>query len=216
MRLYTIVIASATLVLLAVALSTHTLSWSGIGNNLIAGLIMVPVTVTLVGWIIERDRKRLDGLWASEALFMPLIDVRLLILQGARFVLADDPPGVEAPEHWMTIAEELAHKRVQLSALFTREILLAVVELENELRRVASVTARGAESRKEYARDLLGLWGRFFSLMDRMLPAGDEVRKDLLVRPKELVNIQERYNWTEHGIDRDEDAALTRALEKSK
>lgn len=204
-------ITLCTLALVLLMSLLNTLSWSSIGNNLIAGLMTVPLTVSLVMWITEKERKRLDGNWASEVIFMPLIDVRLLIVQAAQFILADDPVGVEASEKWMPIAEELARKRATLSPLFTREILLSVVELESALRRVDFVTARGDDSRKAYAQDIFGLWGRYHHLMDKLL-SEDYLRKDLLARPKELVALQNKYNWTETGQDRDEAAMIRRAL----
>jgi hypothetical protein len=214
MKQYTLWLVIAAVALAAVMLFTRTLSWPGLGNNLLVGLICALLTATVFTWVIERDRRRLDGLWASEVIFMPLIDVQLLIQQGARWLLADDPPGVEAGERWMKIADELARRRESLGGILTREILLAVVELENDLRRVDFVTARGEESRKSYAKDLFGLWWRYHHLMDRMLPPRDELRKDLLLFPKELRQLQSKYDLTERGNDRAEDEAIRAALKR--
>ncbi len=144
-------------------------------------------------------------------IFLPLIDVKLLLQQAARRLLQDDPPGVEAVERWGEIAKQLGEKWERLGGILSRDILIAVVELEDDLRRVDFVTARGDETRRAYAMDLFGLWGRYHHLMDCMLPSRDELRKDLLVRPKELTALQEKYDLTEHGQDRDESPSELRS-----
>lgn len=214
MRTYSWWLVAAVVVLGVVMALTGSLSWASLGNNLLVGLICAILTATVFTWVIDRERRRTDGLWVSEVIFLQMIDVQMLVLQGARWLLENDPPGIEASEKWMPVAEALAKKRETLGAILPREMLIAVVELENELRRVDFVTARGDESRKAYAVDLLSLWRRYHGLMDRMLPPKDELRKDLLVYPLELRKLQDKYNLTEHGIDRDEDAEMRAAFKK--
>lgn len=216
MKRYTIWTAIVTAILIALMAWARSLSWPDIGNNLIASFVTIPITVTLVLWLTDKEKRRLDGLWASEAIFMPLVDTQLLVRDAARWILADDPPGVEADERWGEISKEIARKRQTLGPLITREILLPLVELENALNRADAVTARGEESRKEYAKLLLEIHGRYEGLMRRVLTDDDEVRRDLLERPKELVQLQDKYNWTERGMDRDEEAAIQQALAKAK
>jgi hypothetical protein len=201
MKLYTWALVVVTLLLGVVMAWAGKLSWESLGNNLLVGLICALLTATVFTWVIEKDRRRMDGLWASEAIFLPMIDVKQLIVQAARWLLDDDPLGVEASEKWLPIAEDLARRREALGSIFDREILLAVVELESELRRVEFVTARGEDSRKDYAKDLFSLWKRYLHLMDRML-----------VRPPVLSQLQEKYSLTENGLDRAEDQAIRKAL----
>lgn len=187
-------------------------------SSLIFNLATTAIAVGFINYVLitvaESARNERDGNWASEVVFLPMIDVRVLVIQAARWLLADDPPGVEASEKWMPIAEELAKRRESMGALLSREILLAVVELESELRRVDFVTAAGDESRKAYAKDLLSLWRRYEHLMDKMLPPRDALRADLLKYPAELTTLQEKYNLTTHGNDRAEDEAVRSALRR--
>lgn len=214
MKTYTWALIIATVVLAAVMLLTHALSWASLGNNLLVGLICALLTATVFTWVLEQDRKRMDGLWASEVIFLQMVDVKLTIEQGARWLLSDDPPGIESDERWMPIADDLRKRRDRLGSLLTRETTSAVIGLEETLRRLDFVTARGDESRKAYAKDLLSLWRTYQYIMEKMLPPGDELRRDLLTYPNELRQLKDKYNLTEVGIDRDEDAAMRAALKR--
>lgn len=199
MKRYTLWMSIAILGLVAIMAATSHLSWADIGNNLIVGLVTALLTVSVVHRIMELDRRRQEGRWASEVIFIETVDVANTVRQAARFLLADLPPGVEAAEQWGAIAKAYSMKRHRLAPLLAKDILLAVVELEDELNRLEFVTARGEESRKEYGRQILQVWRRYRHLMDCMLDSHDDLRKDLLHEPNELITLRRQYGLDEHG-----------------
>ncbi len=203
MKRYTTLMAITIIALFMLMQFLGELSWVDLGNNLIVGLVTALLTVSLVHWLVVRDQRRTEGLWASEVIFLEAIDVAKMVEQAARFLLADLPPGVEADEQWATVAKSLRRKRQRLGPLLANDILVAVVELEDELSRADFVTARGDDSRTAYARQIVGIWRRYHHLMDRMLPPGDELRKELLLEPKQLLNVRAKHRLDERGEELD-------------
>jgi hypothetical protein len=143
---------------LAVLVDHGWFSWPDFLHNLLAGLTVAIVTVSLVSWIVKRETIRGERRVAEPVLISPITETYSSILDETRWLLDPGPPGVEASAPWSKIADSFKVRREQLGQILTADMLLQVVQLEAELRKIDFLTARGDDSRREYAEAILRVW----------------------------------------------------------
>ena len=196
MKWFTIGLLIAIVGLVTWMFATRNLAPADFANNLTAELLGAVLTVVVVKGIADREQRRRHAGILSELLFMPLLDVRSLIKSAARFLTADLPPGVEADEQWGRVADEMHTKREKLAPIIPDNWLISVVELEDAVRRLDFTTARGEETRSEYARDVISVWRRYHRLMSFIIPPNDRRDKhfnELLTEPPDLTRMRTQY-----------------------
>jgi hypothetical protein len=188
---FTAALVAVAAAVLGVLLMNSWFCWSDLLHNLLAGLVVAIVTVSLVNWIVKRETASGERQRAEPVLLGPMMEVYASVLDEARWLLDPGPPGVEASAPWARIADSFKLRREKLGQILTADMLLQVVQLEADLRKIDFLTARSDETRKNYREAVLKVWVMLLYMFGTVV-WNKQTRKKYMKEPPDIAALRKQ------------------------